>query len=391
MQHGRVLTVTTVLTVLTVLTARTLEAQGFVVTLGKDTVALERATRSPGRLEGDLFTVAPRTRRIHYVATLDARGYVTRFELTSTPAVELPPAATIRLIEEVQDTLVTIIRTQSTAQVTRTDTTRFRVHPGAVPFVGLSTALLEQLTLQARKDGRDSVAIETIVAGQRQATPNYVARRVRDSVAIDYFGLPFYLRVDGRGQVLGLNGMRTTQKFLASRVPKLDLEAAAAPFIARERNGQVAGQLSPRDTARATIGAAAVLVDYGRPSKRGRTILGSVVPFDSVWRTGANAATQFSTSTDLLVGETVIPAGKYTLWTLPTPTGVKLIVNQQTGQWGTDYNPAKDLLRLDLKMEPLPGTVEQFTIAVIDLGGAGELRFDWDRTRWILPFRIRAP
>jgi len=381
----------TVLAVIAVLTGPTVEAQSFVVTLGKDTVALERATRKADRLEGDLFTVAPRTRRIHYVATLDARGYVTRFELTSTPAVENPPAATVRLIEDVQDTLATIIRIQITAQGTRTDTTRFRVGRGAVPFVGLSTALLEQLTLQAWKAGGDSVAFETIVAGQRQATPNYVVRKGRDSVAVDYFGLPFYLRVDGKGQVLGLNGMRTTQKFLASRLNSLDLELAAQPFIARERSGQVAGQLSPRDTARATIGGAALLVDYGRPSKRGRTLLGSVVPFDSVWRTGANAATQFSTSADLQVGDAVIPAGKYTLWTLPTPTGVKLIVNQQIGQWGTDYNPAKDLLRLDLKAEPLPGTVEQFTIAVIDLGGAGELHFDWDRTRWILPFRIRAP
>jgi DUF2911 family protein len=142
---------------------------------------------------------------------------------------------------------------------------------------------------------------------------------------------------------------------------------------------------------RATIGAASLLVDYGRPSKRGRVILGTVVPFDSVWRTGANAATQLTTSADLLVGETVIPAGKYTLWTLPTPSGAKLIINRQTGQWGTEYDPSQDLLRLDLKPEPLPGTVEQLTIAVIDLGAAGELRLDWDRTRWILPFRIRAP
>jgi hypothetical protein len=379
------------LAVIPLLAVPTAGAQGFVVRLGKDTVALERVTRTAGRLEGDLFTVAPRTRRIHYVATLDAGGHVTRFELTSTPAVETPPAPTIRLLEEVQDTLATIIRTQTTAQGSRADTTRYRVSPGAVPFVALATGLLEQMTWQARRAGGDSVAIETIVAGQRQATRSYVVRRGRDSVAVDYFGLPFYLRVDAQGQVLGLNGMRTTQKFLVTRVPSLDLELAAQSFIARERSGQLAGPLSPRDTVRAAIGAASLLVDYGRPSKRGRVILGTVVPFDSVWRTGANAATQLTTSADLLVGETVIPAGKYTLWTLPTPSGARLIINRQTGQWGTEYDASQDLLRLDLKPEPLPGTVEQFTIAVIDLGAAGELRFDWDRTRWILPFRIRAP
>lgn len=370
---------------------RAQSSAGFVAVLGRDTVALERVTRRSGRIEGDLFTVSPRTRWAHYVAMLDARGYISHFELTSRPALETPPGAAVSLVEDLKDTLATIIRTQTNAQGTRVDTTRFRVNPGAVPFVNLSTGLLEQLVLQASAAGRDSVAIQTIVAGQRAATPNYVAKRGRDSVAVDYFGLPFYLRVDASGRVLGLNGARTTQKFLIGRVATLDLEQAVQPFIARERTGQAMGALSPRDTARAAIAGATIAVDYGRPSKRGRVILGGIVPWDEVWRTGANSATQFETSSDLVVGDKVIPAGKYTLWTLPTPTGVKLIINKQTGQWGTDYDPSQDLLRLDLTSAPLPGAVEQFTIAVISLGTAGELRFDWDRTRWILPFTFRAP
>jgi DUF2911 family protein len=364
---------------------------GFVAVLGRDTVALERVIRSPGRIEGDLFTVSPRGRWAHYVATLDARGRVSRFELTSRPALESSPGATVSLVEDIKDTLATVIRSQTNAQGTRTDTTRFKVNPGAVPFVGLSTGLLEQLAIQWRAAGQDSVAIQTIVAGQREATPNYVVKRGRDSVAIDYFGLPFYLRVDASGHVLGLNGARTTQKFLIGRVAALELEQAVQPFITRERNGQAMGVLSPRDTARAAMAGATLLVDYGRPSKRGRVILGGIVPWGQVWRTGANAATVFETSTDLVVGDQVIPAGKYTLWTLPAPDGVKLIVNKQTGQWGTDYDPAQDLVRLDLKTALLPGAVERFTIAVVDLGKAGELHFDWDRTRWILPFTFRAP
>jgi DUF2911 family protein len=370
---------------------RAQSSAGFVALLGRDTVALERVTRSPGKLEGDLFTVAPRARWAHYVATLDARGHVSHFELTSRPAVETPPGAVVSLVEVVKDTLATIIRSQTGARGTRVDTTRFRVNPGAVPFVSLSTGLLEQLALQWKQAGRDSVAIQTLVAGERQATPNYVARRGRDSVAIDYFGLPLYLRVDAAGHVLGLSGARSTQKVLIARVASLDLEHGVQPFIARERTGQAMGALSPRDTARAAVAGGTILVDYSRPSVRGRVILGGIVPWGQVWRTGANAATVMETSTDLVVGDQVIPAGKYTLWTLPTESGVKLIVNKQTGQWGTDYDPAQDLLRLDLKAAPLPGTVEQFTIAVVNLGKAGELHFDWDRTRWILPFTFRAP
>ncbi|HEV8598694.1 MAG TPA: DUF2911 domain-containing protein [Gemmatimonadales bacterium] len=375
------------------LSAVPLSAQtaGFVVLLGRDTVALEQVTRSPSRIEGDLFTIFPRARRAHYVATLDASGHVAHFELKSDPALATPPAPSTSLVMDVADTLATIIRTQTTAQGSRSDTTRFKVSVGAVPFLSLSTGLLEQLTIQAARAGKDSVAIDVLVAGQRQATPNYVARRGPDSVAVDYFGTPFYLRVDRAGRVLGLNGIRTTQKFLVSRVPALNLELSAQPFLAKERAGQRAGQLSPRDTARAVIAGASVTVDYGRPSMRGRVILGGIVPWGEVWRTGANSATQLETTSDLLVGETVIPAGKYTLWTLPTPTGVQLIINKRTGQWGTEYDPTQDLVRLELKSEPLPGVVEQFTIAVIDLGKAGELRFDWDRARWILPFSLRAP
>jgi hypothetical protein len=359
--------------------------QYFVARLGRDTVALERVTRSPTTIQSDLFLTTPRTRRIHYTATLDANGRVSRFELTGTPAVETPPAPVIALRGEALDTLFTLFRTQGT----RSDTARYRVGEGAVPFVNLSMGMLEQMTIQARRSGKDSLPIDIVVTGQKQATPNYVARRGRDSVAIDYFGLPFYLKVDPAGRVLGLNGMRTTQKFLIDRVPSFDIDRASEPFVTRERAGQMAGALSPRDTARAVIGLATVSIDYGRPSKRGRVTFGNIVPWGEVWRTGANAATQFTTSVDLKVGDTAIPAGTYTLWTIPTPTGAQLLFNQQTGQWGTDHDPSKDVIRVNLRQEELAEGVERFTIAVVPLGQAGEIHFDWDRTRWVLPFTLK--
>ena len=102
----------------------------------------------------------------------------------------------------------------------------------------------------------------------------------------------------------------------------------------------------------ATIGAATFTVDYGRPLARGRTLLGDVIPYDRVWRTGANAATQLTTSAPITLAGMQVPAGKYTLWTLPHADGrVELIVNRQTGQWGTGYGPAHDLGRAPMKAE----------------------------------------
>ena len=364
----------------------TAQTSNFVTRLGRDTVALERTVRTGSRVVGDLFTTSPRARRAHYVATLDGKGRVSRLEVTTVASVETPPAPTVTIVEEFHDTIATVILTRGTG---KPDTTRMTVHPGASPFIGLSTGLLELMTVQAHRAGKDSVGIDMIVAGQPKPFPNYVAKRGRDSVEMDFFGLPNYLRVDEKGRVLGLNGMRTTQKFLAERVAALDLDGVSASFVAREKAGQVAGMMSPRDTARASFAAPSVWVDYGRPTKRGREILGTVVPWNQVWRTGANSATQLNTTTDLRVGDAVIPAGKYTLWTLPTPEGTKLIVNKQTGQWGTEYDPTKDLIRLDLKTEALTEPVEKFTITVVSLGNGGEIRFDWDKIRWILPFTLR--
>ena len=149
------------------------------------------------------------------------------------------------------------------------------------------------------------------------------------------------------------------------------------------------GTLSPRDTARATIRAANLLVDYGRPRKRGREIFGNVVPWGQVWRTGANAATQLRTDRDLVFAGLSVPAGTYTLWTLPTQAGWQLIVNSQTGQWGTAHDAARDLGRVPLTVGALAEPVEIFTISVDAQGQGGVLSFTWDRTRATIPFTVR--
>ena len=373
-----------------VLVAAPLAAQGttsnYITRLGRDTIFLERVTRSDSRLEGDQFLTATRTARVHYVATLDSQGRITSIEVTWRPGVEGATPAVTAWQAKVQDTTVTI----ALQRPNRADTAFvFRVRPDAVPTLFMAVGLYEQLAMQASKAGRDSVALETYTAGNRAAVANYVVKKGRDSVAIDFFGTPFYLRVDASGRLLGLNGARTTQKFLTDRVSNLNFDQVSESFVSRERAGVVVGPLSTRDTGRAQSGDANVWVDYGRPLTRGRQILGGVVPWNEVWRTGANEATQLNTAIDLKVGDGVIPAGKYTLWTLPTPTGATLIINKQTGQWGTEYDPAQDLLRVDLRTEKLPLLVERFTITVVPVGAGGEIRFDWDKTRWVLPFTVK--
>lgn len=147
--------------------------------------------------------------------------------------------------------------------------------------------------------------------------------------------------------------------------------------------------LSPRDTARMETSAGKVFVDYGRPSMRGRKIMGGLVPWGQVWRTGANKATHLVTSADLQLGGVHLPKGTYTLYTLPSPGGWQLIVNRQTGQWGTQYDPAQDVARIPMRVSRTKSPVEKFTIA-LDPGknGKGELALLWESTRASVPLVV---
>ncbi len=145
---------------------------------------------------------------------------------------------------------------------------------------------------------------------------------------------------------------------------------------------------SPRDSVSATISGAKVEVNYGRPFMKGRLVVGGLIPYDQVWRTGANEATSLVTSKPLMIGSLMVPAGKYTLYTLATKAGWKLIVNKQTGQWGTEYKPEMDLGRVDLKPEPLATAVEQFTIKIVPTGTTGTLRLEWDKTAASVSFMV---
>jgi hypothetical protein len=145
--------------------------------------------------------------------------------------------------------------------------------------------------------------------------------------------------------------------------------------------------LSPRDSVFLSMDTNKISVDYGRPSMRGRVIMGGLVPWGQVWRTGANQATQLKTNFPMVFGGVPVPKGTYTLWTLPSEKGWKVIVNKQTGQWGTDYDPRLDLARFDAKVEALSAPVDTFTIGLKRTGPtAGEMALSWEKTRVVVPF-----
>jgi hypothetical protein len=125
-----------------------------------------------------------------------------------------------------------------------------------------------------------------------------------------------------------------------------------------------------------------ITVAYSSPRMRGRKIFGDLVPFGEVWRTGADNATSFVTNTDLIVVEKNVPAGGYTLFTLPTQSKWTLIVSKQTGEFGIPYPGEKfDFARMEMRLSKLPSPLENFTISFNQAGASCTMKLDWETTR----------
>ncbi|HEY0037332.1 MAG TPA: DUF2911 domain-containing protein [Longimicrobium sp.] len=169
----------------------------------------------------------------------------------------------------------------------------------------------------------------------------------------------------------------------AQTAPAPSARPAARPAAAQQ-------PASPRDTAEIVFAERRIMVDYGRPAMRGRTIMGGLVPYGQVWRTGANQATHLMTQHDLRIGNASVPAGTYTLYTLPGESAWQLIVSRHTGQWGTVYQQAQDLARIPMQVGRTAAPVEQFTISLNADPGANRVNLvmEWENTRAWVPIEI---
>lgn len=360
---------------------------GFVTRLGTDTIAVERFSWSKNGFEGERVLRSPTTSLIRYKAKVGSDGRVTSFEAKyySGASLDKNPNWSSRIGFEES---VALMDFDSREKGKRTS--KVAIRPGAAPMLFHSYALYEHIVRQTRRTPDTRVQVEMVYPGAEGLSGTWVEPHGKDSVGIAYFhDQAAHAHIDGTGRILGLEALGTVLKVMVTRVPSLDAVAIAQAWAAKDAAGQAAGPVSPRDTVRATVGGAKMVFDYGRPSKRGRVIFGGLVPWGQVWRTGADAATQFTTSRALTLGTVRLRAGAYTLWTKPTEQGVELIINGQTGQWGTDYDPARDVVHVPLTVRPLPQPVERFTIAVVPAGEDGELRLSWDQTEWVVPVSSR--
>ena len=377
------------------------ETYGFVATLGDDTTSVERVTRTPGHIVGDAIGRSPVVTRRHWEADLGPSGAISSWKM-DTYIPNAPPDR-----QRIHHTATFTDKTTAFTRDPSVGTRSWLYHAQyaeTVPWNAFVYATWENLLDAARrqKDTTQARIGQYFFEGWDEQNVGYadVVRRPDGSYEISSTGLSGsgIAKLDANGRLASYSGQGTTYKQEVRRISSVpDIDAIAARFAADEKRTGLARSLSPRDTVRAMVGTAALTIDYSRPMRRGRTLVGDLLPYDEVWRTGANAATQLAVSQPIELDGVKLAAGTYTLWTLPTKQGVTLIINGQSGQWGTEYDAARDVARRPLTVDSVAQSVEKFTIRVDSSGtqaghaSAERLIMEWGNFRWSAPLAPGRP
>jgi hypothetical protein len=315
------------------------DSAAFIVRLGTDTLAMERWVRTADRFDAVAVTRSPRTMLRRYSVRFDEAGRATAFTVGDAAERPIEPA-------------------------------------GAIPIAPGFQAPYMLAVADARRSGLAETRVTMLVGGNPR---EFVVRRTGENrfEMPNQFGGLLQVTVgdDGVVHAVDAGGGSTVE-----RTAWLDIEAAARDFAARDERGTGLGPLSPRDTIRADVGGATIVVDYSRPAARGRQVMGNLVPYDEVWRTGANDATQIIVDREIIIGQLPLMPGRYSLFTIPGRDGWELIVNTQTGMSGLARDPNRDVGSTRMQVRTLGQHVEVFTIAIEPTVGGAVLAIRWGTT-----------
>jgi hypothetical protein len=374
---------------------------GFLTMLGHDTISVESITRQGNTLTSDEVDRFPIVRIRHTVVNLNDDGSIQHLVMEIHTPGEPSGQRDRKVVADVANNKVHLSKTDSTGTVNRDFPTNGSIVVAHVPQMyslyelyfaaavkqSSASKLAAGTPVQMRQFYIDR-EFDRFPLGQATVTP---LGNGKVEITHDWLSGTGEAMMDSGYNMLGYSGARTTYKVEVKQLTTPpDVKSIATRFEAKEAESGGVKQLSVRDTIRTQIGNSIFVVDYGRPLLRGRTLLGDVIPYDRVWRTGANAATQFTTSTPVNLGGMQVPAGTYTLFTAPHTNGVDLMVNKRSGEWGTEYNGSFNLGTVRMISEVAAPSVEKFTISIIPSDNRhGKLVLEWGSFRWIAPIEVQ--
>ncbi|MEP6491716.1 MAG: DUF2911 domain-containing protein [bacterium] len=381
-------------------TNRSAEHYGFIARLGVDTVSVENVTRNGSSLVSDEVDRFPRVRQRHTEIVLGADGGIRHLAMDVITPSEPADQRERHVVADVTGDSVHISKRDKAGAMTIAFATGGGITMAHLPQMYSLIDLYFEAALH-RADATKLAAGDSVRLRQFYIDREFDRFPLHSGYVHPLPGGKAELRhdwlsgtaeatFDSAHRMLTYSGARSTYKVEVRRITEpADVASIGARFAALETSSGGAKQLSVRDTTRANIGSAVFMVDYGRPLARGRVLLGDILTYDRVWRTGANAATQFSTSEPITLAGIRVPKGTYTLWTVPREKGADLIVNKQIGQWGTGYNGSLDLGMASMATETIATTVERFTISITARDAHhGTLVLEWGSFRWTAPIVV---
>lgn len=363
----------------------------FIETLGNDTLSVESFSVTADGYHGELLQRMPVTTVATYDAILNSDGSVTSMHIKWNTPPENPGGPKPLMYNiSISDTTARA-HLSGTMRGKSVDTTiEFTVPAGTVPGLGRfapSVSTFNQIIRQAHLNNtKQSYSTHILSPGSKRLVAATLHHLGGDTLGLDMYGETFLATVNSQNTIDWASAMETTVKTITKPEPGTNISQLAAMFARRDAAGKGEPVASPLDSAKATVNGAHLKIVYCRPSMRGRQVWGKLVPWNVVWRTGANAATAFTTDKNIVIGNTKIPAGAYTIYSVYTPTSAKLIINSQTGQWGTVYHQDRDFARIDMQKTDVESH-EKFTIAFDQSSSVTYLRLIWATSEYSVPIK----
>lgn len=355
--------------------------QAFITKLGSDTLAVENFQKTDSSLTAQVIMRSPEVSLISYYLLLDNEGGIDRFVQTEySPQTGFSgEGAVSKTITRLNDSLMV---KEFDDQEIETNSYMAPYEEGVIPFIDLVHWPFELALNEARETGQDSVT-QPFLSGNR-ILDFTIASISQDSMTLRHpFRGVMGIQTNYNGDLLYLDAGLTTRKLKVYREDEVDMQLLTDQY-AESPIGALSGAVS----AEYSIHNADIRLEYGSPKKRDRQLFGGIVAWGERWRTGANRATHFYTSKELQFGELKVPAGEYTLFTIPQPEGGTLIINKQTGQNGTSYDESQDLGRIPMSIGQSDELVESFTISVSEREEGGTLNLIWGNTVFSADFAV---
>lgn len=366
-----------------VLVGQQTHSASFIATLGTDTVIVETYNMLPNHLFGKAFLRYPEDQ----VGVFDFRFYpdgsIQQYSISfMNPDSSYVTSSGTQGVFCENDTC-------SWFASWRGDESEYvNKHPAKhMDFIGGWTptlSLIEWNCMRLIKSGKQSIPITMLndYIGVRHVA---VSKGNGDTLI---FGGDFLeyakIKASPEGRIMTYDGTATPWNYIVTKSAPIDVDEVAKRMSKKPKIGIP----SPKANVNFAIAGDTINLSYGRPFRRGRKIFGGIVPYDSVWRTGANDLTKLNLPYDVEFGKVTIPKGEYALYTIPSKNGWTLIFNTDFKQWPTEPNRSKDFALVPMQVRKAGQPTDQFTITIDPAKDGGIIKFIWDETEAYADFNV---